>query len=105
MSAATNQETPSEQSGHLDSPPPGWFVLDVVRQGSLRVHWVALMVDVDPDELKYCACEFPALFYVHPKDYRPRHCTAHQAWVRIPGKHKNRDLAWEALQEMMLARH
>jgi hypothetical protein len=38
-------------------------------------------------------------------DYRPGHRTAHQAWVRIPGKHKNRELAWEALEEIMLTRH
>jgi hypothetical protein len=29
------------------------------------------MVDVDPDDLKKCACEFPALFYVNPKEYCP----------------------------------
>ena len=30
------------------------------------------MVDVDPDELKYCACDFPALFSVIPKNIAPQ---------------------------------
>jgi hypothetical protein len=51
--------------------------------------WAALMVDVDPDELKKCICDFPALFYVHPDDCRPRLRAAHQCWVRIIGQ------AWE----------
>ena len=56
---------------YLDRPAPGWFALDVMREKPRKWDWVALMVDVDPDDLKHCACDFPALFYVHPADYRP----------------------------------
>jgi hypothetical protein len=56
----------------LDRPPPGWFAVDVMRRNDTRKwDWVALMIDVDPDDLKSCTCDFPARFYVHPKEYRP----------------------------------
>jgi hypothetical protein len=85
-----------------DRPEPGWFVLDVMRKESRKRDWVALMIDVDPDDLKNCACNFPAKFYVHPDNYHPGDRVAHQSWVRIPGKHRNRDSAWDALENMML---
>ena len=56
---------------YIDRPPAGWFALDVMRKEARKWDWVALMVDVHPDDLKTCTCNFPALFYVHPKDYRP----------------------------------
>ena len=56
---------------YLDRPAPGWFVLDVMRAKSRKWDWVALMIDVNPDDLRNCTCDFPALFYVHPDDYRP----------------------------------
>ena len=90
---------------YLDRPVPGWFVLDVVRKETRKWNWVALMVDVHPDDLKTCTCDFPALFYVHPRDYRPGARTARQCWVRIPGKHRNWDAAWDTLQELMATRH
>ncbi len=90
---------------YLDCPAPGWFALDVMRESERKRDWVALMVDVDPDELKTCACEFPALFYVHPKEYRPGPRKAQQRWLRIPGKHRNKDAAWDALQNMLATRH
>jgi hypothetical protein len=92
---------------YLDQPPLGWFVLDVVRRDehSRGRDWAALMVDVDPDDLKNCEVEFPALFYVHPKDYRPGFQKASQCWVRIVGKHRNRTAAWNALEGMMATRH
>ena len=34
----------------LDRPPPGWFVLDIIRKKSRTWVWVALMLDVDPEE-------------------------------------------------------
>jgi hypothetical protein len=55
---------------YLDQPPAGWFVLDVMRQEDRGREWVVLMVDIHPDEPKNCICDFPALFYVNPKDYR-----------------------------------
>ena len=62
-----------------DSPPAGWSVLDVMRTTSRKWDWTALMIDVDPEDLKNCACKFPALFYVHPKEYRPGQRTARHA--------------------------
>jgi hypothetical protein len=90
---------------YLDRPAPGWFALDVVRREARKRDWVALMIDVHPDDLKTCACEFPALFYVHPKEYRPGPRKAQQRWLRIPGKHRNKDAAWDTLQELMATRH
>ena len=67
--------------------------------------WVALMIDVDPDDLKNCACEFPALFYVRPKEYRPGPRKAQQSWLRVPGMHKSKNAAWDALQNLLETRH
>ena len=69
----------------IDRPPAGWFALDVMRAGSSRRwDWCALMVDVDPDELKHCLCKI-AFLYVHPDEYRPdRTRVAQEAWVSIP---------------------
>jgi hypothetical protein len=88
----------------VDSPPAGWFILDVVRAERRKWNWTALMIDVHPDELKHCRCK-TAFLYVHPNEYRPGTTTAHEVWVRIPGKHKNRDAAWNCLEDMMAARH
>ena len=69
----------------LDRPPTGWFVLDVMRCEARKRNWVALMIDVDPDELGSRR--------------------ARQVFVRIPGKHRNRDAAWDALEELVATRH
>jgi hypothetical protein len=90
---------------YLDRPPAGWFALDVVRIEAGKSDWVVLMVDVHPDDLKTCTCDFPALFYVHPKDYRPGERKAQQRWVRVPGKHRNKDAAWDAVEDMIATRH
>jgi len=91
---------------YLDRPPPGWFVLDVMRADSKgKWGWCALMIDVDPDELKHCLCK-TAFLYVHPNEYRPDgSCTAREAWVLIPGKHRNRDAAWDELENLIATRH
>ena len=73
---------------NFDSPPPGWFVLEVLRAESRKWDWSALMIDVDPDE------------YIAGRIAACRSC-----FVRIAGKHKNRDAAWAALEEMMSTRH
>jgi hypothetical protein len=70
---------------YLD-PPPGWFVLDVIKKEERGRDWVALMVDVHPDDLKNFTC-------------------ARQRWFNIPGKHRNRDDACDALEDMMTTRH
>jgi hypothetical protein len=88
---------------YLDRPPAGWHALDVMKERERD--WVALMIDVHPDDLKTCACEFPALFYVHPKTYRPGPRKAQQRWLRIPGKHRNKHAAWDALQDLLETRH
>jgi hypothetical protein len=91
---------------HTDSPPSGWFILDVMRREEGRKwDWTALMVDVDPEELRTCICDFPALFYVHPDEHHPGDRRARQCFVRIAGKHRSRDDAWDALEEMMATRH
>jgi hypothetical protein len=42
----------------IDRPPPGWFVLSIMRTEWRKWDWVALMVDVDPDD--HCSGERPA---------------------------------------------
>lgn len=74
---------------HVDRPPSGWFVLDVMRKEWRKWDWVALMVDVDPDS----------------DDFKNYTRTRRQCWVRIPGKHRNRDAAWGAFENMMATRH
>lgn len=90
---------------YAPKPPAGWFILDVMRREDRGRDWVALMIDVNPDDLSTCVCEFPALFYVHPNDYRPGSRSARQCWVRIVGRHRSRDAAWTALEDMMAPRH
>jgi hypothetical protein len=88
----------------LDRPPPGWFVLDVMRKGSRKWDWVALMVDVHPDELKHCRCK-TAFLYVHPNEYKPDGSRTAPALVSVPGKHRNADAAWDAFQDVIATRH
>jgi hypothetical protein len=90
---------------YLDRLPPGWFALDVMRAEARKREWVALVADVHLDDLKDCTCDFPALFYVHPKDYRPGDRKVTQGWFRIPGKHRNREAAWDALSNVIATRH
>ena len=86
---------------YLDRLEPGWFLLDVMRAKAGEQNWVALMIDVDPDELKNCICDVPALFYVRPIDHLPGDRTARQKWFRIPGRHLNKEMARDALRDMM----
>jgi hypothetical protein len=73
----------------------------VMPEKSRSWTWVALLVDVDPDDLKHYECDFPALLYVDPEEYRPGFRKARQAYFRLPGKYRNKDRAWDALEEMM----
>jgi hypothetical protein len=77
---------------YLDRPPTGWFVLDVMRKTARKWDWCALMIDVDPDADAF-------------KNYRPGARTVCQCFVHIPGKHRNRDAAWDALEDLMATRH
>jgi hypothetical protein len=87
---------------YLDRPPPGWFPLDVMKASEGRKwDWVGLMIDVHPDELKHCRCRM-AWLYVHPDDYKPDgNRTAQEAYVRVPGKHRNKEAAWNALHDII----
>jgi hypothetical protein len=89
---------------YLDRVPSGWFVLDVMRKGSREWEWVALIVDVHPDELKHCLCKI-AFLYIEPHEYKPTGRTAQEAWVNIPGKHRSRDAAEAALENIIGTRH
>lgn len=62
----------------LDRPPPGWHPRDVWRIESRKWDWVALFVFAGQN---------------------------HSAWVRVPGKHRNKEAAWVAAQEMVAVRH
>ena len=92
---------------YLDHLPQGWFALDVLptEEGKRCKKWAALVIDVDPDDLERCDVDFPALFYVDPDDYRPGFRKAHQGWFRIPGNHRTKEAAWDAIQEMMATRN
>jgi hypothetical protein len=47
-----------------------------------------------------------AFLYVHPDEYHPDGSrTARQARVLIPGKHRNWDAAWDAMEDMLATRH
>jgi hypothetical protein len=73
----------------LDRPPQGWFILEVMRRRRRAWDWVALMIDVDPDD-----------FYAGRKNLTAPSCS-----VRIPGKHKTYDAAREAAEDMIATRH
>jgi len=90
---------------YLDGPQAGWFALGVTRATTRKWDWIALMVDVDLVDLKNCQCDFPAKLYVRPEERRPVGRTVSQRWLRIPGKHRNGDIAWKALQDLMATRH
>lgn len=85
---------------YLDRPPAGWFVLDVKRLAPRAWDWVALLMDVDPDDMQNSFCEFPARLYVQPKDYSPGTRVARQCWVLVAGKHRSRNAALKALKAM-----
>jgi hypothetical protein len=56
-----------------------------MRCEARKRNWVALMIDVDPDE------------------FGSRR--ARQVFVRIPRKHRNRDAALDALEDLVATRH
>jgi hypothetical protein len=72
---------------YLDRPPAGWFVLSVMRKERRGWDWIAWMSDADPGD------DCP----------RGRHPCC--VMVRIPGKHRSRDAAWGALEDMIATRH
>jgi hypothetical protein len=73
----------------LDEIPAGWFVCAVMRRRPRFWEWVALVSNCDPD------ADDRALRPVEPAG----------AFVPIPGKHRNRDAAWEMLEAMIATKH
>lgn len=72
-------------------PPAGWFVLDVLPKGDeweegAEVEWAAIMIDIDPDD--------------HRRGREAQGC-----FVNIPGRHGDKDAAWEVLDDMLATRH
>ena len=77
------------ETEYFDRPPPGWFVLDVMRRSmDSNWDWSALMVSVDPND---------------PDDLK--RIQSRGGFVRIPGKHRSRNAAWDTLDAMMATRH
>jgi hypothetical protein len=76
-----------------------------MREKPRKWDWVALMVDVDPADLKNCVCGFPALFWVNPNDYRAGDRVASQRYLRIQGKHRNWESARRAIENAIALRH
>ena len=76
------------------------FALDVIKD-TRKWDWVALMVDVDPAQLRSCVCDFPARFYVPPADNLPEGRPLQQCLFSIPGKHTNADGAWQAIHDLI----
>ena len=88
----------------LEQPPAGWFVLDVMKANARKWDWCALVVDTHPDQLKHCLCKI-AFLYVHQNEYRPdENRRAQEAWLSIPGKHRSKEAAYDALEKMLAKR-
>jgi hypothetical protein len=68
----------------LDRPPAGWHPLTVMRRKRRGGDWVALMIDVDPNE------------YPRGASHKVQEC-----WVRIPGKYRNHDEVWSATWDLI----
>jgi hypothetical protein len=64
-----------------------WRILDVMRKSSRGVQWTALLIDVDLD------------------DFVNRRCDAGRSCFLDLGRHKSRDDAWDAAEQMIATRH
>ncbi len=75
----------------IDRPPHGWFLVGVEKKNSRNWDWCAYMIDTDPEVVSG----------------RPHwlNRAVGRCWVSIPGKHRNRDGAMTALQDMLATRH
>ncbi len=82
----------ASNDNRMSRPAANWLVY--TRPDALGTtkswHWVVLMTDVHPDELQR---------------YYETRIAYQEAWVRIPGNHRTRDIAWGAMLEMMQTRH
>lgn len=76
------------QFEHLSAELADWHPLAVMLTHEGADDWVALMIDMDPDEFG-----------------RERGRPVQQRWVYVPGLHQDIDSAWEALLDMLETRH
>jgi len=74
----------------LDRLPDGdWYVLSICKRTARGREWVALLIDVDPES----------------EDW-PQGCRkSRECWFNIPGRHKDRDAAWQAMADACETRH
>jgi hypothetical protein len=91
----------------LDRAPPGWFVVTLTRAKSRGWDWVALMVNVDPDEMKNCSFfrDSVSFLWINPSEHRPCPRMVSECWVRIPGKHRSGESAERALEGKISTHH
>ena len=73
----------------FDRLPDGWFVLDVMCREVRSREWTALVIDMIP----------------RTRTGRRGYRKARQAWFHIPGQHRDRDAAWDALEAACATRH
>jgi hypothetical protein len=69
---------------YLERVTAGWFVLDVMRKEARSSSWVALLLDVEPDDFKAGV-------------------SGQSRWLEL-GKHKSRDDAWHHAKEVLATR-
>jgi hypothetical protein len=77
----------------LDRPPLGWFLLEVRRKTKRQWDWVALVGNIDPESEAF-------------REWQEKgRGLCHLEWVRIPGKHRTLEAAWEAFGDLTATRH
>ena len=67
----------------IDRLPHGWIVVDICERQPHSREWVALVTEADPRDVPH----------------------ARAAWVQIPGQHRSRPAAWDALEAACATRH
>ena len=76
-----------EDEWEAAAPPAGWWLAGVMRKEARKWDWVALMSE-------QCPLDDPA------PGLPWRSC-----WVRIPGKHRNQELACDVFEAMRATKH
>ena len=81
--------------------------LRLPKIGDVAVKWSRVLPSVPSTVtvVKDAAGRYFASFVVDTDPDVPETTWREHAWVRIPGKHRNEDAAWSALQDMMATRH
>jgi hypothetical protein len=90
MPMTTTTQTGPAPEEYLDRWTPEWRLLWIMRYEQWSWDWAALLVDVEPEE--YQSSWTIAQF-------------ARVRWLRIPGKHRNRDSARGAFEDLTATRH